>query len=315
MNLDSRGIVNYLLLPISAVFYVLSKARLALFKLGIFQTDQFEVPVVVVGNITVGGSGKTPVVIRLVNHLQSMGKMVGVVSRGYSGSHTSGSLLVKADTSVGLSGDEPLLIAMQTGAPVMVNKKRSQAVKDLIEQHQVEVIISDDGLQHYAMGRKVEIAVVDGNRRFGNNFFLPAGPLREPQSRLKTVDFIINNGANFPGEIGAQLKPICFVNLLTSEKKPLDFFHNQYCHGVAGIGHPDRFFQTLKSLGIHVDQHGFSDHYQYQQNDLIFNDNHPIIMTAKDWVKCKEFANDKMYYLEVDLDISKDFLNDLIKKI
>ncbi|MBT6966354.1 MAG: tetraacyldisaccharide 4'-kinase, partial [Candidatus Thioglobus sp.] len=208
MNLNTRGVINYLLWPVSGVFYALSKLRRVLYQLGVLSTNKFQIPVVVVGNITVGGSGKTPIVLKLASYLKQQGKRVGVVSRGYGGSHTGDSLLVEPSTDVKLSGDEPLLIATQTGLPVMINKNRSQAVRDLISQHQVEVVISDDGLQHYAMDRQVEIAVVDGNRRFGNGFFLPSGPLRESLGRLKQVDFVINNGGLFPGEISAQIKPI-----------------------------------------------------------------------------------------------------------
>ncbi|ALE52068.1 tetraacyldisaccharide 4'-kinase [Candidatus Thioglobus autotrophicus] len=315
MDLNTRGVVNYLLWPVSGVFYALSKLRRALYRWGILQTHHFQVPVIVVGNITVGGSGKTPVVIKLVQYFKQQGRRVGVVSRGYGGTHTQGSLLVNAHTNVALSGDEPLLIVISTGVPVMVNKDRSQAVKDLIDQHQVDLVISDDGLQHYAMDRTVEIAVIDGNRRFGNQFFLPAGPLRESQNRLKQVDFIINNGGVFPGEVSVQLKPVKFVHMRSEEEFPLDFFKNQTCHGMAGIGHPERFFNTLAQLNIDVQKQAFEDHYPYQAQDLAFEDNYPIIMTAKDWVKCREFANDKMYYLKVDLDIGKDFLNKLAEKL
>jgi tetraacyldisaccharide 4'-kinase len=315
MNLNTRGFVNYLLLPISGVFYLLSKIRQAFYRIRIFRINQFDVPIVVVGNITVGGSGKTPIVIKLVDYLQQQGKKVGVVSRGYGGSHTGKSLLVNPNTLATVSGDEPLLIATQTGAAVMVNKDRSQAVRDLINQQQPDVIISDDGLQHYAMGRAVEIAVVDGNRRFGNGFFLPAGPLRESQNRLKSVDFVINNGSAYAGEVSAQLKPTTLIHILSGEEYPLDFFKHQHCHGVAGIGHPDRFFNTLAQLGIQVEKHDFPDHYQYQSNDLEFAEDYQIIMTAKDWVKCREFANNKMYYLKVDLEIDKNFLNELVKKL
>lgn len=315
MDLNARGFVNYLLLPISGVFYLLSKIRQAFYRIGILRINQFDVPIVVVGNITVGGSGKTPIVIKLVEYFQQQGKKVGVVSRGYGGSHSGKSLAVKSDTLATVSGDEPLLIASQTGAVVMVNQDRSQAVRDLIKQQQLDVVISDDGLQHYAMGRVVEIAVIDGNRRFGNGFFLPAGPLRESQNRLKSVDFIINNGSTHVGEVFAQLKPIAFIHILSGEEFPLDLFKNRHCHGVAGIGHPDRFFHTLTQLDIRVEKHHFIDHYQYQANDLEFGDDHPIIMTAKDWVKCREFANDKMYYLKVDLDIGENFLNELTAKL
>jgi len=315
MDLNTRGIANYCLWPVSLVFYVLSALRRLLYRWGVLQVHGFKIPVVVVGNITVGGSGKTPVVIKLVKYFKQQKKRVGVVSRGYGGAHAQGSLLVDEHTSVALSGDEALLIATLTSVPVMVNKDRAKAVNDLISQHHVDLVISDDGLQHYAMGRAIEIAVVDGHRRFGNGFFLPAGPLREAVSRLSTVDFVVNNGSVFPGEFSAQIQPSYFVNLVTGEQKPLDFFSQKICHGVAGIGHPERFFKTLDQLDIKVQKHAFKDHYSYQAKDLEFDDNHPIIMSAKDWVKCRDFANDKMYYLAIDLNIDKDFLTNLAAKI
>jgi len=276
---------------------------------------RFNVPVVVVGNITVGGSGKTPIVIALANHFRQQGKQVGVVSRGYRGSHQQGSLSVDQNTEAQLSGDEPLLIAIQSQVPVMVNADRAQAVKDLIIEHSVDLVISDDGLQHYAMGRQVEIAVVDGERRFGNGFFLPAGPLRESPSRLKTMDFVINNGAQHTGEITSILKPIKFANVATSEEQMLDFFNDQTCHAVAGIGHPQRFFDTLTQLGIKVEAHAFADHHAFTQTDLAFDDDYPILMTAKDCVKCREFATDQMWYLQVEAELSDDFLTELTNKL
>jgi len=276
---------------------------------------RFNVPVVVVGNITVGGSGKTPIVIALANHFRQQGKQVGVVSRGYRGSHQQGSLSVDQNTEAQLSGDEPLLIAIQSQVPVMVNADRAQAVKDLIIEHSVDLVISDDGLQHYAMGRQVEIAVVDGERRFGNGFFLPAGPLRESPSRLKTMDFVINNGAQHTGEVTSILKPIKFVNVATSEEQMLDFFNDQTCHAVAGIGHPQRFFDTLTQLGIKVEAHAFADHHAFTQTDLAFDDDYPILMTAKDCVKCREFATDQMWYLQVEAELSDDFLTELTNKL
>ncbi|HIG88885.1 MAG TPA: tetraacyldisaccharide 4'-kinase, partial [Candidatus Thioglobus sp.] len=167
MDLNTRGLVNYLLLPISGVFYLLSTFRKFFYQIGLFTTHHFDVPVIVVGNITVGGSGKTPIVIALVNYFKQQGKQVGVVSRGYGGSHQQGSLLVDQNIKASESGDEPLLIATQTQVAVMVNKDRVQAVKDLINSHKIDLVISDDGLQHYAMGRNIEISVVDGKRRFG----------------------------------------------------------------------------------------------------------------------------------------------------
>jgi tetraacyldisaccharide 4'-kinase len=188
-------------------------------------------------------------------------------------------------------------------------------VKDLITNHHVDLIISDDGLQHYAMGRSVEIVVVDGQRRFGNGFFLPAGPLRESESRLKSVDFVINNGALYAGEIPSGLVPKAFINVVTNEQKPLDFFANQTCHAIAGIGHPQRFFDSLVELGVNAQNHAFADHHLFTQKDLEFEGNYPIIMTAKDCVKCKDFATQQMWYLQVDADLSDDFLTKLTNKL
>ncbi len=315
INLHARSIVNYLLLPLSGVFITLSYLRKWFYKVGLFKVHKFAVPVIVVGNITVGGTGKTPIVIALVKYFQAHGKTVGVVSRGYGGAHKQGSLLVNNNTPVNDSGDEPLLIAMETGASVMVNKSRAQAVKDLIANYSPDLIISDDGLQHYAMGRAVEIAVIDGQRRFGNGFFLPAGPLRESPARLKSVDFVINNGALHQGEITAELTAKVFVNMATGVQQPLDFFANRHCHAVAGIGRPQRFFDTLSDLDVQLTPHAFKDHHSFTAKDLMFEQNHPIIMTAKDCVKCEGFATEQMWYLQVEAELSDDFLTRLTHKL
>lgn len=315
MNLNKKSLLSYILLPVSVVYYLLTSFRRLLYRFNFLTIYNFDIPVIVVGNITVGGSGKTPIVIALVEHFKGRGLNIGVVSRGFGGKHGAGSLYVNQESNASESGDEPLLIATQTNVPVVVNTNRVQAVKDLIKDFDVELVISDDGLQHYSMGRKIEIVVVDGKWRFGNGFFLPSGPLREPLSRLNSVDFVVNNGAMHPGEIYSSLVPKFFVNVLTLEKKPLDFFHNQTCHAVAGIGHPDRFFDTLVDLNIDVLPHSFKDHYYYSESDFLFSSNHPIIMTTKDCVKCREFANDNMWYLLTEVDISEDFLNKLQEKL
>ena len=315
INLDRKGLLNYFLLPISGVFYLLSQLRRLIYRLGLKSVYQADVPVIVVGNITAGGTGKTPVVIALCQHFAKQGKRVGVVSRGYGGSHQAGSLKVNGDSDPALCGDEPLLIALSTEAVVMINKNRAQAIQDLLAQTSVDLIISDDGLQHYAMGRDIEIAVIDGARRLGNGFLLPAGPLRETSSRLKSVDFVLNNGSLAPAEIGFELKPVSFVHLSSGESKPLDTFYTEYCHAIAGIGNPSRFFQTLKDLYISVDERPFADHHQYQAQDLDFGDEQAILMTTKDWVKCRAFANEKMYYLEIAFEISPDFYQQLDDKL
>ena len=303
MDLNTRGLGNYLLLPISAIFYGLSNLRKAFYRIGLLPTHHFNIPVVVIGNITVGGSGKTPVVIALVENFKQQGKKVGVVSRGYGGQQRGwASQLLGKNANANEVGDEPILIYQQTKVAVMVNKNRVQAVQDLITEHNVDIVISDDGLQHYAMGRTVEICVENG---FGNGFFLPAGSLRESKKRLKSVDFVIQS----------KLKPITFINLKTQQQQPLDYFKGQICHSVAGIAKPDKFFSMLNNLDINLIKHGFKDHHLFIQQDLDFKDRHPIIMTAKDCVKCKQFATDKMWYLHVEAELSDDFLTQLNNKL
>lgn len=303
INLNTRNIVNYLLLPLAMIFYLLVLFRKALYHVNLLTTYKFDVPVIVVGNITVGGTGKTPVVIALVQHFKKQGKKVGVVSRGYGGQlKGSASQLINEQSTASEIGDESILIYQQTQVPVMVNKNRSQAIKDVIEQHRVNIIISDDGLQHYAMSRTVEICVENG---FGNGFFLPAGPLRESTRRLKNVDFVIKN----------RFKPIVFINLKTQQQQPLNYFKNQTCYAVAGIAQPSRFFSTLNNLGVHLIQRPFKDHHLFIKQDLDFKEDYPILMSAKDCVKCERFATSQMWYLQVETNLSDDFLNQLDAKL
>ena len=212
-------------------------------------------------------------------------------------------------------GDAPALIAQQTNAQVVVAKRRNKAIKYLTVNHQVDIIISDDGLQHYAMGRDVEIVVIDGIRRFGNGVLLPSGPLREPVKRLKSVDIIINNGSVVEGEISSQLNPKCFVNLLTNETKELDYFKGTQCYAVAGIGNPKSFDTLLESQGVNLISKPFPDHHPFVAKDLVFDQDYPILMTAKDCVKCKHFATNQMWYLSVSAELSLDFYTQLESKL
>lgn len=314
-DLNNRGLLNYLLLPLSAIFYLGSKLRLLLFKTALLRRYTPEIPLIVVGNISVGGTGKTPIVIALVQYFKQQGKRVGVVSRGYAGAHKNTSLLVNQHTDASQSGDEPLLIALQTQVAVMVNKNRVHAVQDLISKFALDLLISDDGLQHYAMGRTVEIAVIDGIDKFGNGFYLPAGPLREPIKRLESVDFVIHNGEPIAGQITSKLIAKYFVNIASGAQKPLDFFADKNCNAVAAISHPQRFFDTLTALKIKLKPRFFPDHYAYTAKNLNFNNDNPLLMTAKDYVKCKAFATDNMWYLSVEADLSEDFLTQLTSKL
>ena len=274
-----------------------------------------KVPIVVVGNITAGGTGKTPIVIAMANYFESKNKKVGVVSRGYGGRYAEESMEVLSSSDSIECGDEPLLIKHKTKAKVVVAKKRSKAVEYLNLKYSLDVIISDDGLQHYSMGRQIEIAVIDGKSRLGNGLFLPSGPLRESKKRLKSVDFIINNGSSSDGEISSQLEAQSYINIVTKEKRDLDFFKDKKCYAVAGIGKPDNFFSMLRVLGVEVISKSFPDHYQFNEKDLSFHNEYPIIMTSKDCVKCSQFASDQMWYLDINAKIDSDFYHQLELKL
>ena len=308
-------ITNYLLLPFSVVFFILSQLRVWFYKVGIFKVSQAEVPVIVVGNITIGGSGKTPIVITLCRYFESHNKSVGVVSRGHGGEYSQDALEVTPLTDPKECGDEPALIAQQTNAKVVVAKRRNKAIKYLTSNNQLDIIISDDGLQHYSMGRDIEIVVIDGARRFGNGLLLPSGPLREPVKRLQSVDIIINNGSIAEGEISSQLNPEHYVNLLTNETKQLDYFKGTQCYAVAGIGNPTNFFSLLESQGVNLISKSFPDHHQFTAKDLVFKEDYPILMTAKDCVKCKHFATSQMWYLSVSAELNADFYKQLESKL
>ncbi|MGE4594521.1 MAG: tetraacyldisaccharide 4'-kinase [Gammaproteobacteria bacterium] len=315
VDFNKIGITNLLLLPLSVVFFIVSRLRFYCYKLGILRVYHSKKPVIVVGNITVGGSGKTPIVIALCHYFEQQGKRVGVVSRGYGGGYTQNVLLLKDSTKPSECGDEPALIANETNTNVVVARKRSLAVQYLIERDLADIIISDDGLQHYAMGRQVEIAVIDSVDGFGNGLLLPAGPLRELPSRLSSVDIVVNNGSGDDAKISSHLVAKKFINVVTGETKPLDGFEATRCYGVAGIAKPERFFATLGKLGVDVIAKPFSDHHPFSVKDLNFNEEYPILMTSKDCVKCRSFATSRMWYLTVEAELSDDFYQQLELKL
>jgi tetraacyldisaccharide 4'-kinase len=318
IDFQQKKFLNYLLLPLSLLFFVLSSGRKWLYKVGFKKTTHFEVPIIVVGNISVGGTGKTPLTIALVEFLQSKDYQVGVVSRGYGGlaSKQKNSTFVNKETDVKVSGDEPLLIVQRTGVKLVINKNRVQAVQDLLNQHDIDVVISDDGLQHYAMGRKIEIVVIDGQRRFGNGFLLPAGPLREGIKRLENVDFVINNNVtNSTNEILMRLEADKFVNLVTGEERGRDEFCFEKCYVIAGIGNPQRFFDLLENWQVRIIKYAYPDHYSYTAKDFKNKDDFPILMTQKDCVKCTDFATDNMWFVPISAKLEDNFYNELVKKL
>jgi tetraacyldisaccharide 4'-kinase len=290
----------WLLRPLEILFRCLVALRKGLYQQGILASYRPVKPVVVVGNITLGGTGKTPVVIALVEALQALGIQPGVVSRGYGGSAARYPYVVTDTSTVADCGDEPLLIYRRTGCPCVVAPSRPDAVCTLLEQYAIDVVLSDDGLQHYALCRDLEVAIVDAQAGYGNGFCLPAGPLREPVSRLQSVDYVLSRGSDDPA-CGVRYEPDCLVNLATGEERaasPESIGKSVYA--VAGIGQPAQFFRTMEALGFQLEQQVFPDHYAYRQADFSELGDKPILMTEKDAVKCKEFASDNAWYLRIN---------------
>lgn len=306
-----------LLLPLSWLYGLVSGGIRLCYRLGIKRAWRAPVPVVVVGNLTAGGNGKTPVVIWLVEQLQQRGIRVGVVSRGYGGKAASYPLLLTPQTSSAEAGDEPVLIYQRTGAPVAVSPVRSDAVKAILVRHDVQIIVTDDGLQHYRLARDIEIVVIDGVRRFGNGWWLPAGPMRERASRLKSVDaVIVNGGVARPGEIPMHLAPGLAVNLCTGERRHVAELSNIVA--MAGIGHPPRFFATLEACGASLQKCvPLTDHQSLAFNDVkaLVTDGQTLVMTEKDAVKCRGFAEDNWWYLPVDARLSGEQPDALLEQL
>lgn len=290
------------------------------------------VPLIVVGNISVGGTGKTPFTIALCEYLISKGKRPGIISRGYGSQSKDFPVDVTATTNVLISGDEPLLLASRTGCPVVIDPDRVSAAKHLVEHHQVDIIISDDGMQHYRLDRDIEIALVDGQRGFGNGRMLPEGPLRESPNRIKDVDFVVLNSPSdrFPRDWQAQDHMSSWMPLFeTSEYVPMyieagDFVSlnedtrevitGELVYAVSGIGNPKRFYDTLTHQGIKYQPKAFSDHHDFQMIDFVDMVDHRIVMTEKDAVKCKGYDLGNAVYLQVEAILPNGFFDKVFDK-
>lgn len=311
----SRYLV-WFLLPLTMLFWLVSTCRRWGYKKGLLKTKKFDVPVVVVGNISVGGTGKTPFVIYLTQLLEKKGLKVGIVSRGYGADKSSLKPFpryVNTIDDVKLCGDEPKLIANRTSCPVYIGSDRTAVINKLIKDHKPDIVISDDGLQHYKMHRDVEVALVDGSRRHGNSYLLPMGPLRESPQRLNDVDCtVLNHG--FVTETQGRLFPDYGLSAsrLLSFDGSLHFIKQEQrrVHLVSGIGNPDRFLDTAKSAGLNVvSTTWFGDHHQFSESDFeelnsLNPDTDIVLMTEKDGVKCTAFAKDSWYMLPIDAVIS-----------
>lgn len=291
----------WLLRPLAALYGWISACRRTWLQA---RAVRLPVPVIVVGNISVGGTGKTPLVVWLVAQLRARGLRPGVVSRGYGGRAPQYPLRVTAQTPVAQAGDEPLLIVQRTGVPLCVAPDRVAAAWQLLREGEVDVLVSDDGLQHHRLARDLEICVVDGARGLGNGALLPAGPLREPPQRLASVGLVLVNGPGWQPASGPchrfHLRAGPAQPLGAGAPRPLADFRGQAVHAVAGIGSPARFFTLLREGGLELVEHPFPDHHAYRAADLDFGDMRPVLMTEKDAVKCRAFARPHFYHVPVD---------------
>ena len=292
--------LSLVLAPLGWLYCAAAILRRAAYRLGIARVTRVGVPVIVVGNISVGGTGKTPVVIWIARFLMSRGLRPGIVSRGYRGRADKWPQQVRPDSDPVVVGDEPVLLAQVTGCPVAADPDRLRAAKSLLAHAQCDVIISDDGLQRLEMGRDVEIAVIDGVRRHGNGRCLPAGPLREPASRLDSVDLVVANGGGIAGEFDMRMRVGDARSLAEDTlSRPLATFKADPVHAVCGIGSPERFFNTLERAGLEVIRHRFPDHHGFCAADIAFDDEIPVLMTEKDAVKCRRFADSRHWCIPV----------------
>ena len=286
------------------------------YRSGLLPVHRVPVPVIVVGNISVGGTGKTPLVIWIANFLKANNFKPGVVSRGYRGKANRWPQQVRPDSDPTAVGDEPVVIARRCNCPVAVAPDRRVAVDALLDYTDCDVVVCDDGLQHMALGRDIEICVVNGIRRFGNGRCMPAGPLREPLQRIKSVDMVVTTGVGGYGEFPMKVVAGDLVSLEDeSEHRPLERFQGHKVHGVAGIANPERFFSILRSSNINVICHGFPDHHSFSERDIRFDDRLPVLMTEKDAVKCKWFAGTDYWYLPVEAQLPAIFEHRLLSEI
>ena len=293
----------FLLRPLEWLYRAVVQRKRQRFLAGQSPSYRAPVPVIVVGNITVGGTGKTPLILYLIEHCRARGLRVGVVSRGYGAQPPSVPWRVTAEQSAREAGDEPLLLVQRSGVALMIDPDRARAVQALLSAEPLDLILCDDGLQHYRLARDLELVLIDAVRGLGNGRCLPAGPLREPQARLQSVDAVLFNGASVDSAegFGFTLQPTALVNVASGERQSLDLFApGQAVHAVAGIGNPQRFFRTLEALNWRPIAHAFADHATYSAASLDFSPSLPLLMTEKDAVKCRAFAQPDWWYLAVD---------------
>ncbi len=312
------------LLPLSWLYRGVTGMRRTLYRRGVLRSCRLGVPVIVIGNITVGGTGKTPLTILLTQQLKRRGFSPGIVSRGYRGKVGATPVSVNADSDPVRVGDEAVLLAKRCACPVVVHPDRVAAARVLKAQG-VDVIVADDGLQHYRLARDMEIVVVDGERMWGNRQLLPAGPLREPLGRLNGVHRILlqteNDSIQIPALAPAarfdtfSLRPSAVYRLDGTEHRSLATYKGQRVHAVAAIGNPHRFFDMLTKAGMNVERHAFPDHAALTDTDLTFDQPYDVVMTEKDAIKCRGMKKNNLWYIPVDAVIRDSAMVSLIEQI
>ncbi len=309
------------LLPLEKLYSCLANKNSAQAKSKQWQSP---VPVIVVGNISVGGTGKTPLVVYLIELLRAKGYRPGIVSRGYKSAAPEYPFMITSAATPEQAGDEPYMLYKRCRCPIVIDADRCAAAKLLLEETDCDLIISDDGLQHYRLGRDVEIAVIDGKRGIGNGHLLPAGPLREGQARFDSVDFIVRNGTAdeslLAGKSNLYQMDLTPQRLVNCQKRSVSLdvegLAGSTVHALAGIGNPKRFFSVLQEQAkVTVLPHAMPDHYKYQPEDLQFGDDLAIVMTEKDAVKVQAFASDSSWYLEVSAQLPDNFSSQLLEKL
>lgn len=302
-----RGAFTQMMRPLSWLFLSIVTIRRFLYRINIFKHVDLPVPVIVVGNISVGGTGKTPLVIWIARYLKQAGYKPGIISRGYGGQAKNWPQQVRPDADPVMVGDEAVVISRRSECPMAVGPNRIADCQALLKYADIDVIVSDDGLQHYALGRTVEVAVIDGVRRFGNGFCLPAGPLRELRSRLEAVDCQVTNGVAAQGEIPMRYQTEKAINLISGEERLISDFKSETVYAIAGIGNPDRFFNFIRANGIRTNTRAFPDHHPFVAEDLAFSADEVLLMTEKDAVKCQRFARANWWYVPVDAILPEEF--------
>jgi tetraacyldisaccharide 4'-kinase len=300
--------LRYALWPVSAVYRALARLRREAYQRGWRAAVEVPVPIIVVGNVSVGGTGKTPFVIWLADQLKQRGRKVGIVTRGYRGKGKEWPAAVRPDSDPEEVGDEPVLLARRTRCPVVAGPDRVACVESLLENERVDVVLSDDGLQHYRLARTFEIAVVDGARGMGNGLCIPAGPLREPPSRLQEVDAIVVNGAGWghAGVFRAAAVVTKVYRLKDRAERTLESFRGKPVHAVAGIGNPQRFFDLLLDADLDVEGHPLEDHAEITLDELTFDEPGDVLITEKDAVKCEHLKADGVWCVVVDFKFDAD---------